>query len=130
MPNAISTLWIIGALNAFLFKHLFADFFLQTSWMAYGKEREKGWVLPLSVHAGVHATLTALIFYLWAPVYVWMAAVDFAVHFAVDRSKGVAGRALNADPTKTSFWWLIGIDQTLHHLTHLGFALLIAVVRT
>ena len=130
MPNLISTSWILTALLAFQFKHLFADFILQTSWMAYGKEREQGWILPLTVHVAIHTVMTALIFYFWAPVYVWMAGLDFIVHFTVDRIKGVAGRALDADPSKTSFWWLIGIDQTLHHLTHLGFALLIAVVRT
>ena len=130
MPNAISTGWIVGALIAFLIKHLFADFFLQTSWMANGKEQASGWALPLTAHVAVHTAFTGLIFAVCAPAYTWMALVDFVVHFAIDRSKGVAGRALDADPSKTSFWWLIGIDQTLHHLTHLGFALLIAVVRT
>ena len=130
MPETISTAWILAAVIAFQFKHLTADFFLQTTWMAHGKERERGWVLPLTVHVAIHAAATALLFYIWAPAYIWMAGVDFVVHFAIDRTKGVAGRALNADPAKTSFWWLIGIDQTLHHLTHLGFALLIALVRS
>ena len=130
MPNAISTGWIVGALIAFLIKHLFADFFLQTSWMANGKEQARGWLLPLTVHAAIHGATTGLIFAAWAPSYMGMAALDFFVHFAIDRTKGVAGRALHADPTMTSFWWLIGVDQTLHHLTHLGFAFLIAVVRT
>ena len=130
MPNAISTGWIVGALIAFLIKHLFADFFLQTTWMANGKEQAHGWLLPLTAHVAIHAAATGIIFAAWAPTYLAMALVDFVVHFAIDRSKGIAGRALNADPSKTSFWWLIGIDQTLHHLTHLGFALLIAVVRT
>ncbi len=130
MPNLISTAWILAALIAFLFKHLIADFFLQTSWMANGKEQPQGWLLPLTAHVAVHTVATALIFYVWAPAYIWMAGVDFVVHFSIDRAKGVATRALDADVTKTIFWWLIGIDQTLHHLTHLGFALLIAVVRT
>ncbi len=130
MPEAISTGWIVGALIAFLIKHLFADFFLQTTWMANGKEQARGWFWPLTVHVAIHGAATGLIFAFSAPDYIAMALVDFVIHFAIDRTKGIAGRALNADPSKTSFWWLIGIDQTLHHLTHLGFALLIAVVRS
>ena len=126
----ISTAWIVGAVIAFLFKHLIADFLLQTAWMANGKEQAQGWLAPLAAHVAIHAAATGLIFWLWAPAYVWMAGVDFVVHFAIDRAKGVAGRALGVDSTKTMFWWLIGVDQTLHHLTHLGFALLIAITRT
>ncbi len=98
--------------------------------MANGKEAPRGWFPPLLAHAAVHATATALIFAALAPAFVWMAGVDFILHFAIDRAKGLLNRAFDNDPTKTGFWWLIGIDQTLHHLTHIGFALLIAIVRT
>jgi hypothetical protein len=130
VPNVISTPWAVAALVIFLFKHLIADFFLQTSWMANGKEQERGWFPPLLAHVSVHAAATGIIFAVLAPVYVWMAAVDLVVHFGIDRAKGLLNRAFDTDPTKTGFWWLIGIDQTLHHLTHLGFAILIAAVRT
>ncbi len=126
----ISTPWTIAALVIFLIKHLVADFFLQTSWMANGKEQPRGWFPPLAAHVAVHAVATALIFAALAPAYVWIALVDLVVHFAIDRAKGLLNRAFDTDPTKTGFWWLIGIDQTLHHLTHIGFAILIAVVRT
>lgn len=126
----ISTPWTVAALIIFLIKHLVADFFLQTAWMANGKEQPTGWFPPLVAHVAVHTVATGLIFTIFAPAYVWMAAVDFVVHFAIDRCKGLLNRAFDTGPTKTGFWWLIGIDQTLHHLTHLGFAILIAVVRT
>jgi hypothetical protein len=130
VPHVISTYWTIAALIIFLFKHLVADFLLQTSWMASGKERQEGWFAPLLAHVAVHTVATALIFAALAPAFLWMAAVDFVVHFAVDRAKGLLNRFFGADPTTASFWWLLGADQTLHHLTHLGFALLIAAVRT
>ncbi len=130
VPSVISTPWTVAALIIFLIKHLFADFFLQTSWMANGKEQPNGWFWPLTAHVAVHAVATGLIFAILAPLYLWMAAVDFVVHFAIDRAKGLLNRAFDTDPTKTGFWWLIGIDQTLHHLTHIGFAILIAVLRT
>ena len=130
MPNVISTTWVIAALVIFLAKHLAADFLLQTSWMANGKEQPSGWFFPLLAHVLVHTAATALIFAILAPAYLWIAAVDFVVHFAVDRAKGLLNRFFDNDPTKTGFWWLLGIDQTLRHLTHLGFAILIAVVKT
>jgi hypothetical protein len=130
VPHVVSTYWTVAALVIFLFKHLTADFFLQTSWMANGKERPQGWFVPLCAHVCVHAVATGVIFAALAPAYTWMAAVDFVIHFAIDRAKGLLNRAFDTDPTKTGFWWLIGIDQTMHHLTHLGFAMLIAIVRT
>jgi hypothetical protein len=130
VPIVISTPWTVAALVIFIFKQLVADFLLQTSWMANGKEQPEGWFWPLAAHVAVHAAATALIFAALAPGYIWIALVDLVVHFAIDRAKGLLNRAFDTDPTKTGFWWLIGIDQTLHHLTHLGFALIIAVVRT
>jgi hypothetical protein len=130
VPNVVSTSWIIAAIVIFLGKHLLADFFLQTSWMALGKEKTHGWLLPLLAHVCVHAVAKGIIFAVLAPVYVWMAAVDFVIHFAIDRCKGLLNRFFDNDTTKTGFWWLIGIDQTLHHLTHLGFAVLIAILKT
>ena len=130
MPSVISTYWTIVALVVFLIKHLIADFFLQTSWMAAGKEQPRGWFLPLFAHVMVHTVATGLIFAVLAPAYLWIAGVDFVIHFAIDRAKGLLNRAFDTGPAKTGFWWLIGIDQTLHHLTHLGFALLIAALHT
>ena len=96
-----------------------------------GKEQAAGWFLPLAVHVLIHAAATALIFALLAPALIWLAAVDLVVHFAIDRGKGLLNRAFDAAPTKgAGFWWLIGIDQTLHHLTHLGFAVALAVTRS
>lgn len=110
----------------FLVKHFLADFLLQTTWMALGKERAAGWVMPLAVHAGIHAIATGLICVVFAPALIWFAAVDFVLHFAIDRSKAIAGRFLQINPSRPAFWWLLGLDQTLHHATHLGFTVVIA----
>jgi hypothetical protein len=130
LPSTISTACIIAAVVVFQFKHLLADFILQTTWMAQGKEKPRGWLLPLATHAGVHGFLTAAIFAVAAPSYLWLGLADFVVHFAIDRAKGMLSREFDADTTKTAFWWLIGIDQTLHHLTHLIFAVVIAVAHS
>ncbi|WP_439530186.1 DUF3307 domain-containing protein [Pannonibacter sp.] len=115
---------------AFLAKHFLADFLLQTHWMAAGKERDRHWLVPLSVHAGIHAVLTGLVCLWFAPGLVWLALVDFVVHFCIDRSKAGAVRVSGATPARASFWWLLGLDQSLHHLTHFGFSLLLAGAST
>ena len=130
LPNVVSTPWILIAVAVFQVKHLLADFILQTTWMAHGKEKATGWVAPLTVHAGVHGVSAAIIFYVLAPGFIWLGLVDFVVHFAIDRGKANLTRMCDADSTQSAFWWLIGLDQALHHLTHLGFALVIAIAHT
>ena len=127
IPDQISTAWIAAASAAFLAKHFLADFLLQTDWMAAGKERPRGWLLPLSAHAGVHGALTAALFLVVSPPLAWLGLADTLVHGVLDRLKSIANRHLQVTPRQTGFWWLFGADQTLHHLTHLGLAILLAV---
>ena len=129
MPDTVPTFWLLAAAIAFLLKHLAADFLLQTDWMARGKEAERGWLAPLTAHVAVHAAITALIFTVAAPALVWLAAVDFGVHFFIDRMKGIIGRKLTLAPSSSGFWWLMGIDQTLHHATHLVFVVALAAAK-
>lgn len=127
-PDALPPpmLWLAAVVALFVIKHAVADFLLQTGWMAAGKERAKGWLVPLLAHAAVHGAGTAAIAIALAPRLVWLAAVDVGVHFLLDRGKSVLGRAAGIATGSQPFWWLIGIDQALHQITHLGFALLIA----
>lgn len=110
---------------AFVAKHLCADFFLQTKWMAIGKEGESDWLQPLAVHAAIHAVGTLVVVLIAAPSFWWLALVDFVVHFAIDRGKGVICRRCGLYPTMPAFWWAIGTDQALHQITHLIYVLLI-----
>jgi len=126
IPDQIPTLWIAAASAAFLAKHFLADFLLQTDWMAAGKERPEGWLLPLAAHAGVHGALTAALFLVVSPALAWLGLVDALVHGAIDRLKSLTTRRAKLTPQQSSFWWLFGMDQTLHHLTHIGLAILLA----
>lgn len=122
-----SALWWFVFLSAlFVLKHYVADFLLQTGWMALGKERDKQWMLPLAVHAGIHGAATLLICLAIAPALAWLGAVDFVVHSVVDRGKALATRASGATPERATYWWLLGFDQTIHHLTDLGFVFALA----
>lgn len=126
IPEQISTAWIAAASVAFLIKHFLADFLLQTDWMAAGKDRPKGWLLPLAAHAGVHGAMTAALFLAVVPSLAWLGLADMLVHGAIDRLKSISTRRKALTPRQTAFWWLFGLDQSLHHLTHIGLAIVLA----
>jgi hypothetical protein len=126
IPDQISTAWIAAALVAFLAKHYLADFVLQTDWMVTGKEQPQGWLLPLAAHAGVHGAITAALFLAVSPSLAWLGLVDVVVHGTIDRLKSIIAHREAFTPWQTAFWWLFGADQTLHHLTHIGLAILLA----
>lgn len=107
-------------------KHVIADFFLQTSWMANGKDSLTGWALPLFVHCLIHGVLTTAIMLVAAPRFWFIGLVDFAIHITIDRAKGLCVSRFGITRDNRWFWWLIGIDQALHHLTGFGFAILLA----
>lgn len=107
-----------------------------------------GFFLPLLAHVGVHGAMTLALCLWLNPAYWWLALVDMTVHFCMDRIKAgpkYLGRykplnaegfnkaydtytnAEDADAVKAAreklkgnvfFWWSLGLDQTVHHLTH------------
>lgn len=101
-------------------KHFIADFLLQTSWMAHGKEGRQSWLGPLAVHVLIHAGLTLLIALVVAPRLWWLALIDLVVHFCVDRSKAKVGQRCSWDTKKTQYWWLLGFDQFIHQVTNIA----------
>lgn len=90
---------IFFLLVIFQIKHFLADFPFQTPYMLGKFKGGREWIRPLAAHAYVHAFFTLLIclFYLNRPsaLAFGLAALDFAVHFIVDRVKAapsLAGR--------------------------------------
>ncbi|WP_411034931.1 DUF3307 domain-containing protein [Shinella sp. BYT-45] len=126
IPDQISTAWIAAASAAFLAKHFLADFLFQTDWMAAGKDRPEGWLAPLAAHSGVHGAMTAALFLAVSPPLAWLGLADAAVHGVIDRMKSLAARRMQVTPRQAGFWRLFGADQALHHLTHVGLAILFA----
>ena len=122
---ALSSSVALGPLSAWFIalaiKHVVADFFLQSAWMAAGKDRADGWALPLFVHCLIHGVLTTAMVAVIAPRLWFIGLIDFIIHLAIDRAKGFTVAHFGVTPGHVWFWWLIGIDQALHHLT--GFAL-------
>ena len=111
---------LILLLVVYQVKHLIADFVLQNVWML--QKNSPGWnfVLPLSIHCGVHAAATLAIALYFNPAAWWLAIFDFAIHFAMDRIKA-SPRYLGRfhDMRSKAYWMCFGLDQMVHHLTHL-----------
>jgi uncharacterized protein DUF3307 len=107
-------------------KHVVADFFLQNTWIAHGKDSKTGWLLPLTVHCLIHGVLATLVIVPFAPKFWFLGVADFVVHFIIDRAKGLCVSRFEIGLDHQWFWWLIGIDQALHHLTDFAWAILLA----
>jgi hypothetical protein len=103
-------------------KHYAADFLLQTTWMARGKERRLGWLAPLLVHVLCHAGGTLIVALLVAPRLWWLALVDLIIHATIDRCKSLIGNRGGWGAQDSAFWWLIGFDQLLHQITNIALA--------
>ena len=121
MSSSVAVSALVGWMLLLTVKHVVADFFLQNSWMALGKDQKTGWALPLLVHCAIHGALTTALVLIIAPRFWFIGLVDFAIHICVDRAKGLCVSTFDVHPGHQWFWWLIGIDQALHHLT--GFFL-------
>ncbi|EKF57441.1 MAG: DUF3307 domain-containing protein [Agrobacterium albertimagni] len=130
IPEQIASDLLIWAVALFVIKHFLADFLLQTSWMAHGKERLEGWMAPLLAHITVHALGTLLIALLMAPQLAWLAVIDLIIHGLIDRTKALVQQRYHFKVEQAAYWWLLGTDQTLHHLTHLALAVWIATAAT
>jgi hypothetical protein len=107
-------------------KHVIADFLLQNSWMAHGKDQKTGWALPLLVHCLIHLAVAMALILVVAPRFWFVALIDFAIHITIDRAKGFCVSTFGVTQEHQWFWWLIGIDQALHHLTGFGLSIFMA----
>jgi len=123
MSSSIVVGPLVGWFLVLTVKHIIADFFLQNSWMALGKDQKTGWALPLLAHCLVHLAVSMLLILIIAPKFWFVAVIDFAIHILVDRAKGLCVSTFNVTPEHQWFWWLIGIDQALHHLTGFGLSI-------
>ena len=108
-------------------KHFLCDYPLQGKYMLGKFKPDFGFFLPLLAHSLVHAFATLLIV-LWYSSYIKeissnlifeLVLTDLIIHFVMDRIKaGPRYLGRFKDMMHFSFWWSLGLDQTVHHLTH------------
>lgn len=119
--------WIFGLLVIFQVKHFLADFPLQGEYMLHKVSGGWAFLLPLTFHCLVHATMTLGIVLAVNPKFWWLAALDFIVHFVVDRLKsGPRYFGRFHDKSRPAYWSIFGLDQMVHHVT--GFYIIWVVV--
>ncbi len=126
MSSSVPVGALVGWMLLLAAKHVVADFFLQNTWMAVGKDQKRGWALPLLAHCLVHLAVAMVLILIVAPRFWFVALIDFAIHIAVDRAKGFCVSTFGVKQEHQWFWWLIGIDQALHHLTGFGLSIFMA----
>src|SRR5579863_10185259 len=115
MPVSVPVAALIGWMVLLAVKHIIADFVLQNSWMAIGKDQRKGWALPLLVHCLVHLAVAMALILIIAPRFWFVAVIDFVIHIMVDRAKGyiAANFGVTLEAGHPWLWTLIGVDQAL-----------------
>jgi len=112
--------WLFTLLVLFQIKHFLADFVFQNVYMLQKSRADWDFVWPLSIHCGVHAIMTLAIALWWNPSLWWLSIIDFFVHFIADRIKaGPRFLGRFGDMKSKGFWVTFGLDQMIHHLTHL-----------
>lgn len=114
----METLFIL--LILFQLKHFICDYPLQNSYML-GKFKLEGWLFPLLSHTVVHFLGTALITYMFTLDIIFtllLSCLDLIIHFIVDRIKAHPSLGGRYKPENPKFWWCLGLDQSMHHLTH------------
>ena len=114
-------MFAIGLLFLLQLKHLFADFYLQTSRML--RDRARYVHVGRAQHAGIHALGSILAMSIvgvaWVPMLV-IAAVEWVVHFHIDWFKGLWSDRMEHGPEDASYWRAFGFDQALHQWTYLA----------
>lgn len=129
-------IWLLLVL--YQIKHFVCDYPLQGKYMLGKFKGGNEWILPLLAHAGVHGVATLLIALAVGSHHALsLAFFDMTIHFTMDRIKAspnLLGRfkpltaqtymaAVKANDQaalkgNTYFWWSLGLDQGVHHLTH------------
>lgn len=118
MSKELTTVFIL--FTVYQLKHFLADYIFQHNYML--KKIRPGWdfITPLALHCAVHAGLTLLICLFFRPELWWLSLLDFVIHFVMDRLRsGPKYLGRFNDVNQSIFWWILGLDQMVHHLSHI-----------
>lgn len=116
----VSLEWVFSLIVIFQIKHFLADFVFQNVYMLRKGSPNWDFVIPLGIHAGIHAAFSLPIILYVNPSLWYLFLLDFVVHFITDRLKaGPRYFGRYDDLSSKAYWILFGADQMVHHLTHI-----------
>ncbi|MCB1487779.1 MAG: DUF3307 domain-containing protein [Bauldia sp.] len=121
MTNPFAALLVV--MTILEVKHFVCDYPLQTSYQLNnkGKYGHPGGIL----HSGIQAAGTLFAFIAVTPTLFLGAAivvVEFLIHYHTDWAKANFIRQAGYEVSDAKFWWAIGADQLVHHLTYIAIA--------
>jgi hypothetical protein len=107
-------------------KHVVCDGPLQTLAMVKDKSH---YLRPLGLaHAGIHGVATVLILLIFgfAPATaIIFSLIEFFAHYHIDYAKENAVKLFHWKINDGPFWWVMTLDQALHHFTYVVMAFLL-----
>jgi Protein of unknown function (DUF3307) len=114
---------LIAVFTILQIKHFICDYPLQTLYQLKnkGKYGHPGGI----IHSGIHVLGTMVTFIVVTPTLALGAAIvvgEFLVHYHMDWAKDNIIRRAGYVPSDREFWWAIGGDQLVHHLTYIVIA--------
>ena len=104
-------------LTALLWKHAFADLFLQTFHCGVNKTKYFGNSQRHYIEHGVLTFLVSVFFCAWY-LALFVAFLDYIIHWQIDYFKSSVVKKFNIDRQSTVFWRLQSLDQFLHYTTY------------
>jgi hypothetical protein len=119
---------VLGVLVILEVKHFVCDYPLQTAYQVNNKGKY-GHAAGF-LHAGLHALGTTTAFLVLPPsllVGVAILAGEFVLHYHIDWAKDNLMRWSRVTVKDSMYWWMIGADQLLHHLTYVAIAGILSV---
>lgn len=111
---------MILLMTLLLVKHFIWDFWYQPPYMWQNKGTFGHW--GGIAHSGIHAVTTYFIVCLFTrpDLAIFVAGVEFGVHYATDWAKMNLNRIKGwTATTHNEFWQLTGFDQLIHQLTYI-----------
>ena len=109
-------------LSLLMLKHIIGDFFLQSDFILENRHRYGH--LGGVIHVGIHALGTAIVISLISPVILVSLIViliaEAVVHYHIDWAKDNLVNRMGYGVDDKGYWWLLGVDQYLHHLTYVA----------
>jgi hypothetical protein len=121
LTHAVAT--VLTVLLVLEIKHFVFDYPLQVGYQLRNKATygHPGGL----VHAGLHVFGTSATFFIVNPgltVGIAILVGEFIVHYHLDWAKGQFNKRSRLTTADALYWWGIGLDQMLHHLTYLAIA--------